>query len=166
MTTPSIGREEGSPRTALRALVDEYAWRLDRRDVDGVIELFVDDGEFSAVNRGASKPYFVARGREQLARVVAANDQFADTFHSVTNHLCYVQGSSAEGIAYCSAHHLLAEGDDAESLVMLIRYHDRYRLCPDGWRFASRQLRFAWVEYASCDTSNYPFRKGSADWLG
>lgn len=168
MAVPNAGPtgDDFVARFALRTLVDEYASRLDRRDVAGFVDLFVEDGEFSAVNRGADDAYYRVRGHGELALVLRANDQFADTFHSVTNHTCVVDGDEARGLTYCTAHHLLAEGADAESLVMLIRYHDDYVRTATGWRFKRRQLRFAWVEYVTSDTSDYPFRRGSADWLG
>jgi hypothetical protein len=76
-----------------------------------------------------------------------------------------VNGDEAVGVAYCTAHHLLAEGATAEALVMLIRYHDDYRRTTDGWRFTSRLIEMVWVEYIDSDSSPYPFRKGSSEWM-
>jgi hypothetical protein len=156
--------EEVRVRVELRALVDEYAWRTDAYDYDGYADLFTEDGVVTAVNPGEVEPFLHMSG-EQLPDVVRGNDQFARTFHAVQNHRCTVDGDRASGVTSCTAHHLLAEGARTQALVMLIRYHDEYTNTAEGWRFASRRLEFAWVEYADADSSPYPFRLGSADWI-
>jgi SnoaL-like domain len=163
--TKRMAADEIASRVELRALVDEYAWRTDHYDYDGYAELFTADGEVTAVNPGEEQPFFRAKGTEQLRGVVHGNDQFEKTFHAVENHRVTVDGSSASGVAYCTAHHLIDRGDDSQTLVMLIRYNDVYSLTDDGWKFASRRLEFAWVEYLEADVSPYPFRRGSAEWM-
>jgi SnoaL-like domain len=157
--------DEVRARVELRALVDEYAWRTDHYDYEGYADLFTPDGAVSAVNPGASEPFFSVSGREELVGVVHGNDQFVRTFHAVENHRCSVDGRQASGVTYCTAHHLLSEGENPQTLVMLIRYHDEYAVTDAGWRFRSRRLEFAWVEYLQSDVSPYPFQRGSADWI-
>ena len=157
--------DEVATRVALRALVDEYAWRTDHYDYDGYAELFTADGEVTAVNPGESEPFFRASGTEELRSVVHGNDQFAKTFHAVENHRVVIDGDSITGVAYCTANHLIDKGADSQTLVMLIRYNDVYALEGDIWKFASRRLEFAWVQYLEADHSPYPFRRGSAEWM-
>lgn len=152
-------------RLDLRALVDDYAWRADERDREGFADLFVPDGMVSSTNPGETEPFYVARGRSQLLTVLDGNDQFARTFHSVTNHRCTVSDDQAAGVTYCTAHHLLVDSPTTEALVMLIRYHDDYRRDAGRWRFVRRGIEMVWVEYVDSDSSPYPFRKGSADWM-
>jgi hypothetical protein len=157
--------DEATARVALRALVDEYAWRTDNYDYDGWVELFTPDAEFTSVNRGESDTFFRANGTEELRGVVHGNDQFAATFHAVDTHRVTVDGATATGVTYCTAHHLIDQAEDSRTLVMLIRYHDGYALTGEGWKFTSRRVEFAWVEYLEADVSPYPFRLGSAEWM-
>jgi SnoaL-like domain len=156
---------EIAARIELRALAEEYAWLTDAYDYDGYADLFTADGEVSAVNAGETEPFFVARGRDELRGVVHGNDQFERTFHAIENHRCTIGPDSATGVTYCTAHHLLRSSDDPQTLVMLIRYVDVYDLSEDIWRFQSRRLEFAWVEYVQADTSPYPFSRGSSEWI-
>jgi hypothetical protein len=161
-----MSQHEVAARVELRALVDEYAWRTDAYDYEGYADLFTADGEVTAVNPGETEPFFAARGREELLGVVHGNDQFERTFHAVQNHRCTIGPDSASGVAYCTAHHLMPPLDNPQSLLMLIRYVDVYDLTDDIWRFASRRLEFAWVEYVTADSSPYPFKQGSSEWMG
>jgi hypothetical protein len=147
----------------LRALVEEYAWRVDRYDYEGVADLFTPDGEFSAVNAGETEPFLVLSGRQELEGLVHGNDQFARTFHTINNHRCSFEGEGASGSVYCTAHHLLSELEATQTLVMLLRYHDKYMKAEAGWRFASRRLEFAWVQYLPSDTTAYPFSYAKPD---
>jgi hypothetical protein len=160
-----MSEEEVRARVELRALVDEYAWRTDQYDYEGYADLFTPDGVVTAVNPGEAEPFLRMAGRADLVNVVHGNDQFVKTFHAVENHRCTVTGDTATGVTYCTAHHLLTEGSRAQTLVMLIRYHDEYARTDAGWRFTSRRLEFAWVEYLDSDSSAYPFRQGSDDWI-
>lgn len=160
-----MSSDEVTARVELRALVDEYAWVTDAYDYKGFADLFFPDGEFSAVNPGEQEPFFHVRGQDALREVVHGNDQFDRTFHAVQNHLCVVDGSTATGVTYCTAHHLMLDGEYPQTLVMLIRYNDAYGLTEDGWRFASRRLEFAWIEYLRADVSPYPFERGSSEWI-
>jgi hypothetical protein len=157
--------DEVTARVELRALVDEYAWRTDLYDYDGYAELFLPDAEITAVNPGETEPFFRAQGYEEIRLQVHGNDQFERTFHAVETHRCTVDGASATGVTYCTAHHLLRDTDPPQTLVMLIRYVDDYSLTDDGWKFASRRIELTWVEYLESDVSPYPFTRGSADWI-
>jgi hypothetical protein len=148
--------DEVATRIALRALVDEYAWRTDNYDYYGYAELFSPDGEVTAFNAGEDEPFFRAKGIEEIRGVVHGNDQFTRTFHAVQNHYVTLDGGAATGVAYCTAHHLMSDGDSPQALVMLIRYHDAYEPTATGWKFASRRLELAWLEYVPAEISRYP----------
>lgn len=155
--------DEIAARVELRALVDAYAHCADQRDYDGFAALFVEDGELTGIQTGKKEPFFRARGRTELTSVVHGNDGFPRTFHFVGTHHLAVDGQTASGIAYCTAHHLRAEGDDVESIVWLIRYHDNYVRTADSWRFSRREIELVWVDYTQSDTSAFPFSRG---WVG
>jgi hypothetical protein len=74
-----------------------------------------------------------------------------------------VEGQTASGTTYCTAHHLRAEGADVEAIVWLIRYHDSYVRTVGSWRFSRREIELVWVDYAQSDTSAFPFSRG---WAG
>jgi hypothetical protein len=138
-------------RVELRALVDEYAWRTDQYDYEGWADLFTPDGVFTGQDHGAAEPFVRMAGRDQLVQVVHGNDQWVRTFHAIDSHVCTVDGDAATGVTYCTAHHLMTDDADAQSLVMLIRYHDEYARTDAGWRFRTRRLEVAWVEYVRAD---------------
>ncbi|MCU1482253.1 MAG: hypothetical protein JWQ19_3039 [Subtercola sp.] len=147
-------------RVQLRALVDEYAWLADQRDLHGWADLFTDDGSFTAFSPGAETPFASSTGRAELVEVLHGNDAFPHTFHFIANHHVTVTGEqTAHGITYAQAHHTLGEGERTQSLVWLIRYHDEYVYTPAGWKFAARELQLAWIEHVDSDVSAFPFRR-------
>lgn len=71
---------------------------------------------------------------------------FRRTAHQMTNHLVDVDGESASGTLLCAARHLRIEADAPTSLVVVIRYVDRYERRAGSWRILDRQIRFLWSE--------------------
>jgi ketosteroid isomerase-like protein len=134
-----------SDQLALRDLVDAYAAAADARDADAFTALFLPDATLSA-HRGDEDPGVYA-GTARLAEIPQRLGRYRLTFHVVTNHHFEIDGDTATGGALCQAHHL-TDDDDADratDLVLNIRYHDRYARTPDGWRFATRDVRIIWT---------------------
>lgn len=147
----------------LRRLVETYGRYADERAFEDFAELFTADGGMEVYTPGEPEPLTVATGHEELALVPRGNDGFPQTFHFVGNHYVEVFGDTAEGLTYCMAHHLQEEKAETETIVMLIRYNDRYARVDGRWRFTFRKLRIEWIEYADSDFSPYPFsRPGQA----
>lgn len=143
-----------SAEAELGALSTAYFAATDALDHAWWASLFTPDGSFSAVRQLGEEPFFLARGHDELRRVLVNNEQFPRTFHMMGNHSFTVHGESATGTVYCMAHHLLPGEPAARSLVMLIRYWDEYALTADGWRFASRCAEQCWQEIHAASRSS------------
>ena len=142
----TMDRGEVADRLEIRDLIDHYATAVDARDADAFAGLFLPKGTLVVYEPGVEEPVVEFTGTEQLRRVMDLVTAFAETFHVMANHRSRVAGDTATGETYCLAHHLTEQGDDAEDLVMFIRYHDTYVRTEDGWRFDTRQVRRAWTE--------------------
>ena len=109
----------------IRQLAVRYAYALDTRDLDTLVNLFVDD-----VNAG---PH--GTGHEALRRSFAASlAPLGTTILSVSNHVIDLDGDTAKGSVYCSAE--IEQGE--YWLRQRILYKDRYRKTEAGWRFVGR----------------------------
>ncbi len=133
-------------RIALRALVDEYGFAADARDRERFCAVFAADAEllaFDAAGRLAAS----YRGHEELGAVITdVLPKFGVTFHQMTSFGLRLSGELAEGEVNCAAHHLGSPESGAKSLVMLIRYADKYERSSGSWRIARREARVAWIE--------------------
>jgi hypothetical protein len=131
----------------LRSLVDRYATWADRRVGAAVAGLFEPDGRLVLHRDGEAAPATSeVVGHAALEAAIGYLDRYDATTHFVGQHLVDLDGDDATGVAYCLAHHLGYEGEPTRTRVDSIRYLDRYRRHPDGWRFAERRLCFDWTE--------------------
>lgn len=125
---------------ALRRLVQQYAYAVDRNDPDLFVSLFIED----AVVEG---PGFCFAGHPQLAGVPGQlARQFRGTMHCVFNHLVTIEGDAARGETYCIAYHgILGEDGQPMTLDWAIRYQDRYVRRGPAWQIAYRRLAVEWT---------------------
>lgn len=130
---------------ALRRLPLAYAAAVDRRDVGGLLELFLPDARLTVVRgREATEEY---RGHEEIPSLIDRLAECEATLHEVVNHQLALDGSEATGEVSCVAHHVTRHpGADARDLVMYLRYCDSYRRDRERWRFACRRLIVDWTE--------------------
>lgn len=114
-------------REEIRELAFRYALATDSRDLDALVDLFVDD---------------VRVGRERSGRV-ALRDDFERqlrgvgiTILFVANHIIeFDDDTHAHGIVYCKG-----EIQDGEHWIhQAIQYRDRYERRQDRWLFVRRQ---------------------------
>jgi hypothetical protein len=133
-------------KLALRELAEAYARCADRVDGEGLAALFLPEGVLRIVRRGVDDPPAVRNGRAEIATAIKRLDRYVKTFHMVGNQYLTVDGDDATGETYCIAHHLLGESGEQIDHVMMIRYQDRFRREPDGWRIAVRELQVDWTE--------------------
>ena len=111
----------------IRQLVSRYALALDSRNVEGLVELFVDD-----VQAGGDQ-----RGREALAAWFdPILRPYGITFHLIGNHVIdFEDDDHARGVVYCRPEHEVGD----LWVVMPMQYWDRYERDSTGrWRFRSR----------------------------
>ena len=122
---------EIADRIALRELVERYARTVDDRDYAHVDELFTQDATLIG-------PGFELSGRDSIRAGMASLERYRATLHCVHNHLVEVHADDAEGETYCVANHLHEVDGRPHKLDWGIRYQDRYRRGPEGWRIARR----------------------------
>jgi hypothetical protein len=116
-------------RDEIRQLASRYGMLLDRRDLDGAAELFVEDTRVTRTETG--RPALRAL-LERLFR------QFTTSIHMIGNHtIDFVDDDHAEGIVYARVEHEYGE----QWIVMAIQYWDRYERRDHRWLFTGRQIR-------------------------
>jgi ketosteroid isomerase-like protein len=111
----------------IRRLVYAYALAMDSRDVEALVELFVDDVQVGRDRIGHDAL------REDFTRQLRA---VGITILFVGNHLVDFAGDDrAHGIVYCKAE--VQEGD--RWLHQAIQYRDTYERRGGRWRFVRRR---------------------------
>jgi len=113
---------------AIRDISARYAILLDARDLDGLVELFVEDVKASPTaerGRGPLREHY-----ERLAR------GWGYTVHQLYQQaIDFESEDKAMGTAYCKAEHDI----DGKFVVMMLRYHDRYERRDGRWYFRWRR---------------------------
>lgn len=114
---------------AIQQLPMRYALAVDGRDVDGWVDLFVDD-----VDCGRH-----GRGRDALRGVIAgALASFYRSVHQICGHrIEFDDADHAHGTVYCRAEH----EDGGRWIVMAIAYFDTYARRDGAWYFVRRRER-------------------------
>ena len=120
------------PVAAIEALLDEYAFRLDAGDLDGVADLFA-----AATWRSGRR---TLRGRDEVRTAYDPVRLYADgrpgTQHVITNAQVAVApgGSTATSRCYFTVLH-------AARVILAGRYHDEFSCREDlGWHFTDRLI--------------------------
>ncbi len=146
---------------ALRALSLGYAAAVDALDGEAFAALFTGDGELWVpdVTRGPD-PTICRSGGPALSRIPSGLARYHATHHRVGPATYAVSGDVATGEVTGVAHHLRATGPDTGTVVgggqgtdsaWYLRYRDRYRRGPEGWRIARRELHLRWIEERPVD---------------
>ncbi len=128
--------------SALLQLAYRYAQAVDRRDADGLVSVFTEDGIIA-------RPGSLWQGHEKLRGIIARlNTMYGTTLHTVRNQTAVIDGNSAEGETYCVAMHILKSDDGKRTRMdMGIRYQDSFARRDGVWRFARRELAVDWLEH-------------------
>ena len=144
----TISPEQAADRLAIRELFDAYAHCADRRDAKGQMALFTEDTRFLVfMDAKAAEPTQELHGRDSLAPVFDALNQYAATTHFNGQSTVELDGDSASGESYCIAHHLTIAEDGSRTLMIAsIRYLDRFSKQHGEWLFAERRLMVDWTE--------------------
>ena len=118
---------------AITALINEYAFRLDAGDFDGVAALFADaelrSTRHDRVLRGA------AEARTLYEPVIVYDDGTPRTMHQLTNITVHVDGDAATARTYFT---VLAVTDQGLHPTLAGEYRDRFERVDGAWRFAER----------------------------
>jgi ketosteroid isomerase-like protein len=116
-------------RDAIRQLVSRYAQLIDARDIDELVELFVDDVRVTRTMRGRQAMHGLITG---VCR------QFTTSIHFVGNHVIdFADDDHAGGVVYCRAEHEVGD----RWIVMAIQYWDRYERRTGQWYFEGRRVK-------------------------
>ena len=122
---------------AIRALIHEYAERIDTGDLDGLAALFTD-ATWSSPGRGTP-----LRGAEQVRHAydgVILYDGIPSTKHVISNVTIEIGGDGSAATARSYFTVLQARPDLPLQPIIAGRYHDRFERVDDSWRFADRQI--------------------------
>lgn len=139
--------EEAADRLAIRQLIDAYAHCADRRDAKGQMALFTENTAFHVFMDSRSvEPTYVLHGRDALAPVFEALNQYQATTHFNGQSTIRLEGDRAAGESYCIAHHLKLDGDKRTLMLASIRYLDQFVKQDGAWLFAERKLMVDWTE--------------------
>jgi ketosteroid isomerase-like protein len=118
---------------AITALIHEYAFRLDRGDLDGVAALFANAELRSTrnerVRRGA------AEARTLYDPVILSDDGTPGTVHQLTNVTVEVDGSTASARSYFTVLQVTGVGLHP---ILVGEYRDRFALVDGRWEFSER----------------------------
>jgi uncharacterized protein (TIGR02246 family) len=131
----------------LGELALRYARACDTHDAEEFAAIFTEDGEIVS-------PGHTMTGRDQIVAVVpgALKAMYLRTMHIVHNNMVWIDGDTARGETYCTAHHLTKVTDaTAFDYIMSIVYDNQFKKIDGRWYFSHRKLNLRW---SSTDTVN------------
>ena len=142
-------------RTAIRELIDAYAFCADTRNNQGQMALFTEDTNFEVyMDEKLPTPTQVISGRKNLFPVFDDLNQYTSTMHFNGQSTIKLDGERATATTYCRAYHLKTPGatqnapqPSAQQLMIAgIRYFDTMVKQDGAWLFADRKLKVCWIE--------------------
>ncbi len=117
----------------ITALVHEYAFRLDRGDLDGVAALFANaelrSTRHDRVRRGS------AEARELYDAVILYDDGTPGTVHQLTNVTVTVDRPTAGARSYFTVLQVTGQGLHP---ILVGEYRDRFAVVDGRWEFTER----------------------------
>lgn len=131
----------------IRALAVRYGFAVDERDLDGVCALFTEDAELRTMS-GPGKGKGVAAIAEYFR---GRFDVLGPTNHFTHGHVVDFDDEDPDQATGLVSSHAEVWRDGAP-MITALRYHDRYRRGPDGWRFAERVQSYMYF----VDVREYP----------
>jgi hypothetical protein len=133
---------------SIRQLVARYAVAVDSRDINALVELFVDDVQVGALGIGRSALW---RSFETSLRGIGVS-----ILNVGTHVIDFVSEHEASGIVYCKG-----EIQDGERWIhQAIVYDDRYRRVADRWYFVRRKHRL----FYGAEVGSNPLGLPPANW--
>jgi len=130
----------------IHGLVLSYAMTADQRDADGFAACFARDARLHVLDP-AGVVLHTYDGVDEIRTIPERLERYDRTLHHVTTHHAVIEGSTATGLTYCSAHHVsVADDGQATDRVLEIRYVDQYVRIGGGWAITDREVRTDWTE--------------------
>ena len=133
------GARELADRVEIFDLVSRYCRAVDRADYAAVRAVYADDGVDHHTGFSGDADGYVAWLKQRTA-------QFSGTMHVLGTHIVEIDGDTAVSETYGTAHHWGEPVDDpALNFTSGVRYLDRLRREPEGWRIAERFAVREWT---------------------
>lgn len=120
-------------KIAIKAVIEQYAYALDRRDMDLMRSCFTSDADLSYLN---GLRHYV--GGDAFADSLLANlEPFGSINHSVSSLRIQVDGDKAEADMHIFA--TMEVKETSKVIVRGVRVTDEYRRTDTGWRVSKRK---------------------------
>lgn len=135
-----VGSIQATERADLINLSHDFAYYMDYRKYERLIELFTPDALFDRI-------LHVHRGHDEIREGLAARPANVITRHVSTNfHFEPISRNEVRGVVYNMSYYgeMSSEGEVPAIYSgpgMLLEFHDRYVSTSAGWRFAERVAR-------------------------
>ena len=122
-------------KDAIRELTARYCFAVARNDLEGIVALFCEDGEFVMNDRAF-------HGREGIRSGYGAGMPDPSPKPFIQNHLIELDGDRARGL--CAVEIRAVQGGEAYTAAG--HYEDEYRRVDGEWKFARRRFEvYHWV---------------------
>jgi len=139
MSSRAAGLLAPPDRAEIDDVLARYCFAIDRRDWDGLREVFAVDAVIT---------YSGPRVRSGINEIVAffrAAASAATTQHLLHTSRVWATGpGTAEGLSHVTAHHVghdaALPATEADTYTVTGTYDDRFTRTPEGWRIARRTL--------------------------
>ncbi len=133
--------DELTAKQAIRDVLYQYTYNFDGKNPDQFVELFLPNAVWEIFPRGAEKPLFSFKGREDLKNFVANRFKTVlatrQTRHYITNTVFL---ELTADYARTQSTVLVVHKIKGKKLPVLINsgvYDDEFKKTKDGWKFAS-----------------------------
>nr|WP_245332822.1 nuclear transport factor 2 family protein [Halarchaeum solikamskense] len=116
---------------AIERVKRQYAYRIDDREYDAVVDCFTADARFDTPEGERFE------GRGELREFAAGIEEaFDETAHVLTNPVIDVEGDAATGRWYLTLHYAV----DGETGTEQAAYRDEYRRVDGEWLIAHTEV--------------------------
>ena len=131
---------ELADREAIRELPQRYCDCVWQGDVEGIVKLFADDGEFTVVG---NKREVTNKGHAELLKTYKAGLANLTPRPYIHNHVIELKGDGrATGRCYVE----LRDASDNLKWLGTGYYNDEYIKVGDAWKFKSRRAQMVHME--------------------
>lgn len=127
-------------RAAILDVLARFCEVVDEYDIAALASVFTADVH---TDYGPGRGGPVDGLEAVLARIGRGQAEFRRTHHQLGQSRIEVDGDAASARTYVTASH---EDHDGVASRVHLRYDDRLRRTPDGWRISARRARVALVE--------------------
>jgi SnoaL-like domain len=128
-----------SDSLSIRATIERYFFAVDSKNLEALLHCFTSDAQ-AEYHCGTAEHRVIIGGEEICADVYAGCGRFASSSHCVANSSVEILDDFADTDTFAVAHVLMG----GNMLVRGLRYQDRLRRTPNGWRIHLRKHAPQW----------------------